>query len=109
MDRNGTVTYNRDPFDPHGAQNFSENRREDATRRMAQLAMNQWARSYTTPRMTQHDDSEFKVTVKSGYDRRHGVVVTDVLIFDKQNKREHYHLVIDEHGQELFSEWRPNH
>lgn len=24
MDRNGTVTYKRDPYDPHGAQNFTE-------------------------------------------------------------------------------------
>lgn len=24
MDRNGTVTYKRDPFDPHGAQNFTD-------------------------------------------------------------------------------------
>ena len=27
MDRNGNVTYNRDPFNPHGAQNFTENQR----------------------------------------------------------------------------------
>lgn len=28
MDRSGTVTYKRDPFDPHGAQNFIENQRD---------------------------------------------------------------------------------
>lgn len=109
MDRAGTVTYKRDPLDQHGAQNFEENRREGATLRMAQMAMNQWAKTQTTPRMTQHEDSEFKVTVRSGYDRRRDAIVTDVLIFDKQNKREHYHLIIDEHGNELFSEWRVNH
>lgn len=27
MDRSGTVTYKRDPFDPHGAQNFENSRR----------------------------------------------------------------------------------
>lgn len=109
MDRSGNVTYRRDPFDPHGAKNFEENRREDATRRMAQMAMNQWAKTQATPRMTQYDDSEFKVTARSGYDKRHGSIVTDVLIFDKLNKREHYHLIIDEYGNELFSEWRANH
>lgn len=108
MDRSGTVTYRREPFDPHGAQNFEENRRESATRRMAQMAMNQWAKTQTTPWATQYEDSEFKVQVKSGYDRRYGVIVTDVLIHDKENRREHYHLVIDEHGNELFSEWREN-
>lgn len=109
MDRTGTVTYRRDPFDPHGAQNFEENRREGATRQMAQMAMNQWAKTQRTPRMTQYEDSEFKVDVRSGYDRDHDSIVTDVLIYDKHNKREHYHLVIDEHGRELFSEWRINH
>lgn len=109
MDRSGNVTYKRDPYNPHGAQNFEENRREDATRRMAQMAMNQWAKTQVTPRMDQYNDSEFKVTVRSGYDRRRDCIVTDVLIFDKLNKREHYHLIIDEHGNELFSEWRVNH
>lgn len=28
MDRNGNVTYRRDPYDPHGAQNFTENQRD---------------------------------------------------------------------------------
>lgn len=61
MDRNGTVTYRREPFDPHGAQNFEENRREEATLRMAQIAINQWARSAATPRVLQSEDSDFKV------------------------------------------------
>lgn len=109
MDRSGKVTYKRDPFDPHGAQNFEENRREDATLRMAQTAMSQWAKTQVTQRMTQYEDSEFKVTVRSGHDRRRNCIVTDVLIFDKHNKREHYHLIVDEQGKELFSEWRINH
>lgn len=109
MDRSGKVTYKRDSHDEHGAQNFEENRREGATRAMAQMAMNQWAKTQVTPRMTQFEDSEFKVTVRSGYDRRHDCIVTDVLIFDKHNKKEHYHLVMDEHGNEFISEWRDNH
>ena len=109
MDRNGNVTYKRDPFDPHGAQNFEKNRREGATRAMAQMAMNHWAKTQVTPRMTQYEDSEFRVTVRAGYDRSHDCIVTDVLIFDRHNKKEHYHLVIDEHGNEFISEWRDNH
>lgn len=61
MDQNGNVTYRREPFDPHGAQNFEENRREEATLRMAQIAINQWARSAATPRVLQSEDSDFKV------------------------------------------------
>lgn len=61
MDQHGTVTYKREPFDPHGAQNFEENRREEATLRMAQIAINQWARSAATPRVLQSEDSDFKV------------------------------------------------
>lgn len=108
MSQNGTVTYRRDPFAPHGAQNFTENRRESATLRMAQMAMDQWAKTQVTRRSVQYEDSDFKVAVRSGYDHRHDSIVTDVLIFDKHNKREHYHLIIDENGNELFSEWRPN-
>lgn len=108
MDRNGTVTYRREPFDPHGAQNFEENRREEATLRMAQIAINQWARSAATPRVLQSEDSDFKVQVKSGYDRDHDAIVSDIVIIDRYNKKEHYHIVIDEHGNELFSEWRAN-
>ena len=109
MDRNGKVTYRRDPFDEHGAQNFEENCRESATRAMAQMAMDQWAKSQRTPRMTQYEDFEFKVDVRSGYDRDRDCIVTDMLIYDKHNKREHYHLIIDERCHELFSEWRMNH
>ena len=108
MDQNGTVTYRREPFGPHGAQNFEETRREKATLRMAQIAINQWARSAATPRVLQSEDSDFKVQVKSGYDRDHDAIVSDIVIIDRYNKKEHYHIVIDEHGNELFSEWRAN-
>lgn len=108
LDKNGTVTYKRDPFDPHGSKNFTANRREAVTLSMAHRALNQWAKTQTTPWTTQHEDSDFKVQVKSGYDRRRDCIVTDVLIHDKQNKSEHYHLVINEHCQELYAEWRPN-
>ncbi len=108
MDSLGKVTYKRDPFDPHGAQNFEGERREFATLAMAQTAMHQWAKSQATPWTTQYEDSEFKVQVKSGYDSARNAIVTDILIHDKQNKKEHYHLVIDENGNELFSEWREN-
>lgn len=61
MDQKGNVTYRREPFDPHGAQNFEETRREEATLRMSQIAINQWARSAATPRVLQSEDSDFKV------------------------------------------------
>ena len=113
MDRNGTVTYRREPFDPHGAQNFEENRREEATLRIAQIAINKWAKfkwakSQEGPRVLQSEDSDFKTLVKSGYDRDYSAIVSDIVIIDRHNKKEHYHIVIDEHGNELFSEWRAN-
>lgn len=82
MDQNGNVTYRREPFDPHGAQNFEETRREEVTLRMAQIAINQWARSAATPRVLQSEDSDFKVSVKSGYDRDHDAIVSDIVIID---------------------------
>ena len=82
MDQNGNVTYRREPFDPHGAQNFEGTRREEVTLRMAQIAINQWARSTATPRVLQSEDSDFKVSVKSGYDRDHDAIVSDIVIID---------------------------
>lgn len=109
LDRSGKVIYRRDPFDPHGAQNFEDNRREAATLSMARLAMSQWANyAHKTPRRVQHEDAEFKVEAGSGYSRKYRMITTDVLIYDKRNKKEHYHIVIDENGREIFSEWRPN-
>lgn len=109
MDKSGKVTYKRDPFDPHGTQNFTENRRESITLAVARHAMDQYAISFTTPRQVQYEDGDFKVIVKSGHDRRHNCIVTDIIIADKHNKREHYHIVVDQKGNELISEWRINH
>ena len=113
MDQHGTVTYRREPFDPHGAQNFEETRREEATLRMSQIAINKWAKfkwakSQEGPRVLQSEDSDFKTLVKSGYDRDYSAIVSDIVIIDRHNKKEHYHIVIDDHGNELFSEWRSN-
>ena len=60
-------------------------------------------------RTTQYEDSELKVTVRSGCDNLHDFIVADVLIFDRHNKKEHYHLIIDDHGNEFLSEWRVDH
>jgi hypothetical protein len=114
MDASGKVTYKRDPYDPHGSQNFTDqqerqrSRREATTRSMAQLAIERWSREQTTSRKVQHEDDEFKVSVKSGFDRSHDRVVTDVVVADKLNKDEHFHLVIDEMGRELFADWQAN-
>lgn len=107
MDRSGKVTYKRDPFDPHGAQNFQH---DPATEReVARIAMNGWARRQTTGRQVQYDDGQFVVKVKSGYSTKYDSVTTDVIVADRYDSKEHYHFVIDEHGNELFSRYQTNH
>lgn len=56
----------------------------------------------------QYLDGEYRVTVKSGYSFQRGVATTEILIFPrKDNPRgSHWHVVIDESGNELMSEWR---
>ncbi len=111
MDRNGSVTYKRDPFDPHGAQNFA--RDEQLERRLSTVAMDAFHRdrSSTGPRSDQYNDGTVTVKVKSGYNRRTNTIATDVIVIDRAaNPDEHLHLIISEHdGAVLFSEWRKNH
>lgn len=111
LDRNDNVTYKRDPFDPHGAQNIVRDERLE--RRLSQLALEAYHRdrSATGPRRVQYNDGVVTVKVKSGYNKRTGTVATDVIVIDRSaNPNEHFHLVLSEHdGSILFSEWRINH
>lgn len=106
MDRYGAVTYRREPFDPHGPQNF--HRDERVEREMAQLAMAAWARQHTTKRQIQYTDGAYTVKAGSGYSRDRDAITTDVIIAERSNSAEHYHLVIDEFGNVVYSEWRKN-
>lgn len=111
LDRNDNVTYKRDPFDPHGAQNVVRDERLE--HRLSQLALEAYHRdrSAAGPRGVQYNDGVVTVKVKSGYNRRTGTVATDVIVIDRSaNPNEHFHLVLSEHdGSILFSEWRINH
>ena len=47
--------------------------------------------------------------VKSGYDRRHHCVVTDILITDRRSDNGlRLHLLIDENGKEIHRHVRDN-
>lgn len=107
MDRNGKVTYKRDPFDPHGSQNFQRDERVE--REMSRVAMNAWARQQTTKRQVQYSDGDYVVKAGSGYSRDRDAITTDIIIAERGNSKEHYHLVIDDLGNVVFSEWRKNH
>ncbi|HEX4662370.1 MAG TPA: hypothetical protein VH144_02020 [Candidatus Saccharimonadales bacterium] len=111
MDSSGNVTYRRDPFDPHGAQNFQRN--PEVERRLATIAMDAFHRdrSSTGPNRVQYDDGAIKVIVRSGFHRDSGTVITDIKIIDRQNSPdEHLHMGINEHdGSILFQEWNKNH
>ena len=111
LDRNGTVTYKRDPYDPHGNQNFV--RDAQLENRMAQIALSAYHRDRSSvgPRSVQYDDGMVTVKVKSGYHGQTNTVATDVIVIDRINApNEHYHVIYSEHdGSVLFSEWRINH
>jgi hypothetical protein len=107
VDRQGKVIYRREPFDPHGAQNFQHEERVE--RELARIALDAWARRQTTSWEVQSQASDCTVKVKSGYSRDRNAVTTDVVVFQNHNSGEHYHLVIDDIGSVVFSEWRKNH
>ena len=112
MDRSGKVTYMRDPFDPHGAQNVM--RYEQLERRLSAVALTAYHRdrSSTGPRSDQYHDGTVTVKVRSaGYNRKTNTIATDVIVIDRAaNPDEHLHIIFSEHdGSVLFSEWRKNH
>ena len=102
LDGNGNVTYKRDPFDPHGGQNFQRNK---------EVVKRKLDRAATSPRRKQYHDGTVTVKVKSGYHQDTDSIVTDFIIIDRAtNREEHLHLGIDEEtGAVLFEEWRKNH
>lgn len=111
LTRDGKVTYRRDPYDPHGKQNFERNKGlED---RLAQAALTAFHRERSSigPRVIQYHDGEVTVKIRSGYNRRTNTIATDVIVIDRLNAPgEHLHLILSEHdGTILFSEWRKNH
>lgn len=111
MDSKGKLTYKREPFDPHGSNNFV--RDEDLEQRLSRTALGAFHRdrSSTGPRQIQYDEGGVTVKVRSGYNRRTGTVVTDIIVIDRiANPDEHLHLILSEHdGSVLFQEWRKNH
>ena len=111
MDRNGNVTYKRDPFDPHGAQSVM--RYEQLERRLSAVALTAYHRdrSSTGPRSDQYHDGTVTVKMRSGYNRKTNTIATDVIVIDRAaNPDEHLHIIFSEHdGSVLFLEWRKNH
>ena len=126
MDARGEVTYKREPFDPHGNENFV--RDADLEQKLAQIALESYHRYHATigrgaldayqrdqsatgPRAVQYDDGSVSVKVKSGFNRRTNTVATDVIVIDRlASPDEHLHLILSEHdGSVLFQEWRKNH
>ena len=103
--------YKREPFDPHGSQNFERDPMLET--RLGSIAINAFHRdrSSTGPRLTQYNDGNVKVEVKTGYDRKTDSMVTDVIVIDRLNSPdEHLHVILSEQdGSILYSEWRKNH
>jgi hypothetical protein len=108
MDKNGKVTYKRDPFDPHGKQNFQHDAALERRLGSIGIAMAARERRATGPQTNQYHDGDVTVKVRSGFDARTNSVATDVIVIDRVNSPdEHLHLILSEHdGSILFSEWR---
>jgi len=98
--------------------NFLKNQQSDQKRRLALVVMNpgyyekialeKW---HSDPQSFQDgsNKSDVYVKVKSGWSRDRYMPVTDVIVKDKTRPGVHYHLVLDENGNELIAEWRKDH
>lgn len=95
MDRSGTVTYRRDPFDPHGAQNFTDGRTDPHD-----------PKQFSDRWEIQSDSPEAKVLVHGGFTKDESRTDyhdrTDIRIVDKtaDGQPERIHLSIDGDGKE---------
>lgn len=92
MGQNGEVTYNRDVFDKHGAQNY----RDYQERQM------QYKEMHTTSWQIQDENEDYIVKVKGGYLYDHlkygkdpdTIERTDFLIFPKDDPGKHAHVSV---------------
>lgn len=111
IDRNGRVTYRRNPNDPHGSQNFQHDPALESRLTQTALKLINMDRTAMGPRSVQYHDGTVTVKVKSGYDGRTDTVITDVIIIDRAaNPNEHLHLGISEiDGSIIFQSWNKNH
>lgn len=113
VDINGKVSYDRDPWEQHGSQNFNHD--VDLERKLTTIALNAYQqfkdRSSVGPQTTQFNDGNVVVRVKSGYRRDGDTIVTDLIIRDNINSPgEHLHLILSEYdGRILHSKWTKNH
>ncbi len=54
-------------------------------------------------RDVQYEDEDCVVKVKMGYSRRYACYTTDIVIAPRDGSGDRYHVIIDEHGNELYS------
>ena len=113
MDSNGKVTHDRNPFEPHGPQNFRRDPQLESKLAAAALVGFQRHKDRVSvgPQVTQFNDGGVEVRVRSGYNRDYDSIVTDVIVKDHHNSPgEHLHLILtDTDGTILHSKWTKNH
>ncbi len=60
------------------------------------------------PADLQYLDGEYRVTVRSGYGFKQDEPTTEILIYPRRDNPSgsHWHIVIDDQGNEIMNEWR---
>lgn len=103
MDGNGKVTYNRDVFDKHGAQNYKD----------YQERQTQYRETHTTSWQIQDENEDYIVKVNGDYlynNQQFGkdpdaIERTDILIFPKDDPGKHAHLSVGDDTNGEITIW----
>jgi hypothetical protein len=108
----GRITYNRQPYEEHGSHNFK--RSPELEKKLGSIALDAFQRykdrTHSGPQMTQFYDGTVKVRVRSGFNFKNDVIVTEIILNDKSHPGEHLHIVYSEvDGSVIHSEWTKNH
>src|SRR5450759_2702934 len=92
MDSYGNVTYQRDPFDPHGAENFAD---------YEERAQREDSSTSFYERMPEPESWE---KYKSSIDQDTGLAQTDFFAgtVGERDQKKKVHIAIDEHGDVIF-------
>lgn len=65
-----------------------------------------WRLSGLGKHMVQYVDEQVKTKVRGGFDYRHQVPTSDIVIMPRDGSGRHHHLVVDDDGTVITDEWR---
>jgi hypothetical protein len=115
----GASLRNGDGMNPLRTQRYVNAAHDERVARMGHLALSKSglldtaSQAYRSAqqqkgRDIQYDDGQVAVKVKNGYSNRYDQYTTDIILIDRQSRKEHLHIVYGDDGRTLHEKWTEN-